>query len=84
MRFDVRGLSLEDYKVWLASTKRSTEKLDAIRYAALDHPSRADKPLYFGQVDVGLFDGIVHNHGASQAASTTAQVESRKLPEEAR
>jgi cytochrome o ubiquinol oxidase subunit 2 len=64
MRFDVRAVPLEEYKAWLAQRHAMSEKLDADRYALLAAPSRNDTPVTFGQVSAGLFDGVVHNHGA--------------------
>jgi cytochrome o ubiquinol oxidase subunit II len=64
MRFDVRAVPEEEYKAWLTSTRAGNEHLDTGRYAQLAAPSRHDEPATFGQVAAGLFDGIVHNHGA--------------------
>ena len=65
MRFDVRAVSVEDYRAWLASTHASSAHLDTDRYAKLAAPSLHDDPALFGQVSDGLFDGIVHSHGAA-------------------
>jgi cytochrome o ubiquinol oxidase subunit II len=64
MRFDVRAVPEEEYKAWLSSTRAGAEHLDAIRYAQLAAPSQHDEPASFGEVTAGLFDSIVHNHGA--------------------
>jgi cytochrome o ubiquinol oxidase subunit 2 len=64
MRFDVRAVPVEEYAAWLASTHASATQLDAARYAQLAAPSRGDEAATFGQVTAGLFDSIVHNHGA--------------------
>jgi cytochrome o ubiquinol oxidase subunit II len=74
MRFDVRAVPEEEYKAWLASTHAGTEHLDAVRYAQLAAPSRDDEPTTFGQVAAGLFDSIVHNHGAPIASSPTSAI----------
>jgi cytochrome o ubiquinol oxidase subunit 2 len=69
MRFDVRAVSADEYAAWLTSTHASTEHLDAARYAQLAAPSLHDEPATFGQVTAGLFDSIVHNHGAPVGSS---------------
>ena len=80
MRFDVRAVPPEEYEAWLASTRAGTEHLDAARYAQLAAPSRDNPPATFGQVTAGLFDGIVHNHGAPIGSSpTTAFATGRSL-----
>ena len=48
----------------VSNTAASSDHLDAARYAQLAAPSRHDDPATFGEVDEGLFDAIVHNHGA--------------------
>jgi cytochrome o ubiquinol oxidase subunit II len=72
MRFDVRAVPADEYQAWLASTRTGTSHLDADRYAQLAAPSRADEPATFGDVTSGLFDGIVHNHGAPTGSSKEA------------
>ena len=72
MRFDVRAVPAEEYQAWVASTRTVTNHLDADRYAELAAPSRADEPTTFGDVTIGLFDGIVHNHGAPTSSSKEA------------
>ena len=65
MRFDVRAVPPDEYKSWLASTHASAKYLDASRYAQLADPSRDDEPVTFGRVTPGLFENVVHNHGAT-------------------
>jgi cytochrome o ubiquinol oxidase subunit 2 len=72
MRFDVRALPEEEYRAWLTSTHASTEYLDAVRYAQLAAPSHHDEHAIFGQVTPGLFDSIVHNHGAPIGSNPTS------------
>jgi cytochrome o ubiquinol oxidase subunit 2 len=72
MRFDVRAVPLEEYKTWVASTKANGESLDTARYVQLANPSRDDKPATFGQVSAGLFESIVHSHGAPKALSPSS------------
>jgi cytochrome o ubiquinol oxidase subunit 2 len=72
MRFDVRAVPLEEYRAWLTSTHASAENLDAARYAQLANPSRDNKPVNFGQVTRGLFESVVHNHGAANGLSPSA------------
>jgi len=43
--------------------------LDEARYARLASPSRADKPTAFGHVTQGLFESIVHRHGAADLSN---------------
>jgi cytochrome o ubiquinol oxidase subunit 2 len=69
MRFDVRAVSPEEYQAWLTATRGGSEALDASRYAQLAEPSRADEPMTFSQVPPGLFDDVVHNHGATSAGN---------------
>jgi cytochrome o ubiquinol oxidase subunit 2 len=69
MRFDVRAVPRGEYKAWLASTHASADHLDVARYARLAEPSRDDTPATFGQVTAGLFESIVHNHGAAPNVS---------------
>jgi cytochrome o ubiquinol oxidase subunit 2 len=64
MRFEVRAVSEEDFKAWLASAHANTEQLDATRYTQLAAPSQRVEPAIFGQVSTGLFEDIVHNHGS--------------------
>jgi cytochrome o ubiquinol oxidase subunit II len=70
MRFDVRAVPPEEYKAWLVSTHSSAEQLDLFRYARLAEPSRDDQGASFGQVTAGLFERVVHNHGAAPSASS--------------
>jgi cytochrome o ubiquinol oxidase subunit 2 len=74
MRFDVRAVPVEEYQAWLASTRTATNHLDSDRYAQLAAPSRADEPTTFGDVTTGLFDSIVHNHGAPLGSSPTSTI----------
>jgi cytochrome o ubiquinol oxidase subunit 2 len=74
MHFDVRAVPLAQYRAWLATTHGSGENLDAVRYAQLAAPSRHDEPVTFGQVTAGLFEGVVHNHGAPTALSPPSAV----------
>jgi cytochrome o ubiquinol oxidase subunit 2 len=64
MGFDVRAVPEQEYRAWLTSTRAGTDHLDAVRYAQLAAPSRHEEPATFGEVTAGLFDAIVHNHGA--------------------
>jgi cytochrome o ubiquinol oxidase subunit 2 len=64
MRFEVHAVSPEEYKAWVASRHAIAGTLDADRYAQLAAPSRNDTPVTFGKVFAGLFDDVVHNHGA--------------------
>jgi cytochrome o ubiquinol oxidase subunit 2 len=64
MRFEVRAVPVEEYTAWLASTHASAGDLDAVRYAQLAGPSRGNSAVTFGQVADGLFDTVVHDHGA--------------------
>jgi cytochrome o ubiquinol oxidase subunit II len=73
MRFDVRAVPAQEYQAWLASTHAGTERLDDDRYAQLAAPSRDEAPATFGQVAAGLFDSIVHNHGAPPSDRTAHQ-----------
>jgi cytochrome o ubiquinol oxidase subunit II len=70
MRFDVRAVPPEEYEAWLVSTHAGADRLDAPRYARLAEPSRDDEPATFGQVTAGLFESIVHNHGAASDVSS--------------
>jgi cytochrome o ubiquinol oxidase subunit 2 len=72
MRFDVRAVPLEEYKAWLAATHASAGNLNAARYTQLANPSRDDKPVAFGDVRRGLFESVVHNHGAATGLSPPA------------
>ena len=64
MRFDVRAVPPGEYQAWLVSTRSRSEALDEARYARMASPSRADKPTAFAHVTQGLFESIVHHHGA--------------------
>jgi cytochrome o ubiquinol oxidase subunit II len=70
MRFDVRAVPSGEYKAWLVSTHTGADRLDAARYARLVEPSRDDEPVTFGEVTAGLFESVVHNHGAAPNASS--------------
>jgi cytochrome o ubiquinol oxidase subunit II len=70
MRFDVRAVSAEDYRAWLASSQASAAQLNADRYSELAMPSMHDEPATFSQVKDGLFDGIVRSHGAAIALAS--------------
>jgi cytochrome o ubiquinol oxidase subunit II len=70
MRFDVRAVPTEEYEAWLVSTHASADQLDVLRYARLAQPSRDDQPEIFGKVAAGLFESVVHNHGAAPAVSS--------------
>jgi cytochrome o ubiquinol oxidase subunit 2 len=67
MRFDVRAVSVDEYRAWLVSSHASAAQLNTDRYKELAIPSLHDEPVTFSQVTDGLFDGIVHSHGASVA-----------------
>jgi cytochrome o ubiquinol oxidase subunit 2 len=70
MRFDVRAVSADDYRAWLVSSQASAAQLNADRYRELAMPSLHDEPATFSQVTDGLFDGIVHSHGAAIAMAS--------------
>lgn len=72
MRFDVRAMPEEEYRAWLTSSRAGTEHLDAVRYAKLAAPSLHDEPATFGRVTTGLFNSIVHSHGAPIGSSPTS------------
>jgi hypothetical protein len=78
MRFDVSAVPEEEYRAWLASTRAGAEHLDAVRYAQLAAPSFDNEPATFGQVTAGLFDSIVHNHGAPLEPSAASAFANRK------
>jgi cytochrome o ubiquinol oxidase subunit II len=78
MRFDVRAVLPGEYRAWLASTRSRSEALDEARYARLARPSRADKPMAFGHVTQGLFESIVHHHGAPDMSKAVPASESNR------
>ena len=66
----VRVVSAEDYRAWLVSSHASAAQLNADRYNELAMPSLHDEPATFSQVTDGMFDGIVHSHGAAMALAS--------------
>src|SRR5271154_2134027 len=80
MRFDVRAVSEEEYKAWVASTHVGTEPLDVVRYTHLAAPSRDDAPAAFGHVSVGLFESIVRSHGAPLISSSPPSASTNGRP----
>jgi cytochrome o ubiquinol oxidase subunit 2 len=76
MRFDVRAMPSRDYQAWLLSIRSSSEDLDEARFARLASPSRADEPAEFGHVTQGLFESIVHHHGAPELSNSAARFDS--------
>jgi len=80
MRFDVRAVSEEEYKAWVASTHVGTEPLDVVRYTQLAAPSRDDAPAAFGHVTVGLFESIVRSHGAPLISSSPPSASTNGRP----
>jgi cytochrome o ubiquinol oxidase subunit 2 len=77
MHFQVRALSPESYRAWVDSTRGNSAALDGTRYAQLAVPSLRDEPVSFGTVTPGLFDAIVHNHGAPIATTSSATADTR-------
>jgi cytochrome o ubiquinol oxidase subunit 2 len=77
MHFQVRALSAEQYRAWVDSTRGNPAALDGTRYAQLAVPSFQDEPVSFGTVTPGLFDAIVHNHGAPTAIASSATADAR-------
>jgi cytochrome o ubiquinol oxidase subunit 2 len=80
MRFDVKAVPEDEYEEWLRSTRAGTEYLDAVRYAQLAAPSGPDPPHTFGQVTPGMFDSIVHNHGAPIGSSPSSAFTNGRSP----
>ena len=76
MRFEVRAVPASEYQAWLLSTRSRFEILDEARYARLASPSRADMPTAFGHVTPGLFESIVHHHGAPDLSTPAPSSES--------
>jgi cytochrome o ubiquinol oxidase subunit 2 len=59
MRFDVVATDKQGFEDWLQTTRSGGGKLDAQSYGQLARPSSAVAPSTFGDVDPGLFEGLV-------------------------
>ena len=59
MQFQVQALPSDQFQMWAQSAHSSGLKLDAAGYAQLEKPSSYVKPMTYGAVAPGLFDGIV-------------------------
>ena len=59
MHFQAIALSRAQFEAWVQNTRRSPDKLDAVRYAQLAKPSVGHPVIHFSSVAPGLFDRIV-------------------------
>jgi len=59
MHFKAIALSREQFEAWVQNTRRSPDRLDAMRYAQLAKPSVVHPVIHFSSVAPGLFDHIV-------------------------
>lgn len=64
MHFDVDAMSAADFQAWVATSKQSSQVLNAASYQALSKPSIKQAVETFGQVDAGVFDGAVNQYMA--------------------
>jgi len=64
-RFTAQAMPPQDFAAWVQGVRANGERLDAARYAKVAARAAQDQPLYFSQVQDGLFDGLVakyHGH----------------------
>jgi len=64
-RFTAHAMPPHDFATWVQGVRANGERLDAARYAKVAAREVQDQPLYFSQVQDGLFDGLVakyHGH----------------------
>ncbi len=66
-QFEAIALSQEDFDVWVAEVKQSTERLDAASYRALAEPSRKHPVTHFSTVEPALFAKVVAKYRRGQA-----------------
>jgi cytochrome o ubiquinol oxidase subunit II len=59
MHFQAIAVSRSQFEAWVQNTRRSPDKLDAVRYEELAKPSVIHPVTYFSSVAPGLFDRIV-------------------------
>lgn len=72
--FEAIALSQEDFDVWVAEVKQSTEQLDAATYRALAAPSRKHPVTHYSTVEANLFGTVVakYRHGQTGAGQAAA------------
>jgi len=66
-QFEAIALSQEDFDVWVAEVKQSTERLDAASYRTLAEPSRKHPVTHYSAVEPALFAKVVAKYRPSQA-----------------
>lgn len=72
MHFEAMATAPERFATWVQETRRSTEKLDQARYAAIARPS-ADFPVTtFSSVSPGLFEAVIDKYRTSGAKASAA------------
>lgn len=65
MRFNVKAVSNDAFKVWVEKTRKEPTKLDMSSYNNLVSPSLEANTLNYGKVAEGLFMKILTNNGMS-------------------
>jgi len=76
MYFTAEATTEEDFDAWVASTKLYHRVLQTSTYELLAEPSTESTPLYYGDVEEGLYDAIVkkfgHGHGTLEKPTSGA------------
>jgi cytochrome o ubiquinol oxidase subunit 2 len=62
MNFDAIALPREQFEAWVQKTRQSPNKLDLVRYEAIEKPSIGYPVTYFSSVMPGLFDHILRKY----------------------
>ena len=73
MRFDVVAMDAAAFETWVQTTRSGGGKLDGQSYGQLARPSAAVAPMTFGDVDPGLFDGLVMGDPPALATADAGQ-----------
>jgi cytochrome o ubiquinol oxidase subunit II len=69
-KFKVLAVSPDEFAAWVARVQALPTRLDGPKYAEISQRAVASAPMYFSEVESGLFDKIMgrhhHGHGAMQ------------------
>jgi len=77
MHFTVNAIPPEEMQEWINTTAKSANHLTMANYLQLVNPSLVEKPLFFSNVENGLFDYVVdtymHAFGPTHPRGETVQ-----------
>ena len=72
MNFEATAMPREQFEAWIQKVKQSPDKLDQVRFEALEKPSVRSPVACFSSVKPGLFDDILRKYNNAMAMSPGA------------